>query len=311
MYIGAGQANIEFDAINPLKVKNTAASTSPTTGALTVAGGVGIAGAVRAGAELVSGSFGQFNGGVIAGYGGATGFYYFGNSGSKYLSYDGASFNFQGGQVNIATGSLWVGNSVAAAAIYFGNAGTKYLQYDGTNFYLQGGVLFQNHSLNLSDSSGATASNNGGCALSVSFAGGGAAYGIVMQSRTAGVTNYGQVFLNSAAQIAGSITFTDSAVAYNTFSDERAKEDLKSFDAGNIVDDTNVYDFAWKATGERSYGILAQQAVSVYPAAITHNKDADWWGVDYSKYVPVLLQELKALRARVAQLEGRLDLKPA
>ena len=33
-------------------------------------------------------------------------------------------------------------------------------------------------------------------------------------------------------------------------------------------------------------------------------KEQDWWGIDYSKYVPVLLQELKALRARVAQLEG-------
>jgi hypothetical protein len=36
----------------------------------------------------------------------------------------------------------------------------------------------------------------------------------------------------------------------------------------------------------------------------------DWWGVDYSKYVPVLLQELKALRTRVRDLEGRLELKP-
>jgi hypothetical protein len=35
--------------------------------------------------------------------------------------------------------------------------------------------------------------------------------------------------------------------------------------------------------------------------------------VDYSKYVPVLLQELKALRSRVLQLEGGkpiIDEKP-
>jgi hypothetical protein len=109
----------------------------------------------------------------------------------------------------------------------------------------------------------------------------------------------------------GSISVTTTATAYNTSSDERLKEDLKSFDAGNIVDDTNVYDFAWKSTGERSYGVIAQQAQTVYPAAITYNKEQDWYGVDYAKYVPVILQELKALRARVAELEALVNSKPA
>ena len=104
----------------------------------------------------------------------------------------------------------------------------------------------------------------------------------------------------------GSISVTTTNTAFNTASDERLKEDLKSFDAGNIVDDTNVYDFAWKATGERSYGVLAQQAWDVYPHAVTHEEKEDRWFIDYSKYVPVLLQELKALRARVAELEGKI-----
>ena len=109
----------------------------------------------------------------------------------------------------------------------------------------------------------------------------------------------------------GAISVSATNAGYVTSSDERLKEDLKSFDAGNIVDDTKVYDFAWKATGERAYGVIAQQANEVYPTAVSYDKDKDWWGVDYSKYVPVILQELKALRARVAQLEGRLDAKPA
>jgi len=105
----------------------------------------------------------------------------------------------------------------------------------------------------------------------------------------------------------GSISITSNATAYNTSSSAELKEDLQSFDAGRIVDDTEVYDFKWKDTSERSYGIIAQQAVEVYPQAITHieNEEQDWWGVDYSKYVPVILQELKALRARVAELEGK------
>jgi len=103
------------------------------------------------------------------------------------------------------------------------------------------------------------------------------------------------------------------STTYSTSSSAELKEDLKTFDAGNIVDNTDVYDFRWKSTGERAYGVIAQQAVEVYPTAVTHtinpaDKDDEFWGVDYSKYVPVLLQELKALRARVAQLEGKTDI---
>jgi hypothetical protein len=111
----------------------------------------------------------------------------------------------------------------------------------------------------------------------------------------------------------GSISVNSTSTAYNTSSDERLKEDLKSFDAGNIVDNTNVYDFAWKSTGTRSFGVIAQQAKDIYPHATFHDEKEDRWFIDYSKYVPVILQELKALRARVAELEGGgvIDPKPA
>jgi hypothetical protein len=123
-------------------------------------------------------------------------------------------------------------------------------------------------------------------------------------------------FQNAAVAQVGAISCSSTTTNYGTTSDAELKEDLKSFDAGNIIDGTNVYDFAWKSTGERAFGVIAQQAIEVYPTAVIHTegneKDErdEWWGVDYSKYVPVLLQELKALRARVAQLEGRTDTKP-
>jgi hypothetical protein len=102
----------------------------------------------------------------------------------------------------------------------------------------------------------------------------------------------------------GAINLTATTTSYVTSSSAELKEDLQSFDAGRIIDDTEVYDFKWKDADERSYGVLAQQAVEIYPQAVTHVEEEDFWGVDYSKYVPVILQELKALRARVAELEG-------
>jgi hypothetical protein len=115
---------------------------------------------------------------------------------------------------------------------------------------------------------------------------------------------------NRSGATVGSISVTTTATAFNTSSDGRLKEDLKSFDAGNIVDNTEVYDFRWKNSGVRSFGVVAQQAVNVYATPVFYDGSDDRYYIDYSKYVPVLLQELKALRARVAELEGVTGIKP-
>ena len=104
----------------------------------------------------------------------------------------------------------------------------------------------------------------------------------------------------------GSITLANSTTtAYNTTSDVRLKRDEHDFDAGPILDATQVYNFEWtSAPGVRAYGVMAQEAIEVFPDAVTHIEHEDSWAVDYSKFVPLLLQEIKDLRARVAALEG-------
>lgn len=105
----------------------------------------------------------------------------------------------------------------------------------------------------------------------------------------------------------GSITLANSTTtAYNTTSDVRLKADEKSFDAGPILDKLKVYNFRWKNNRTRAYGVMAQECNEVFPDAVTYIAHNDHWGVDYSKFVPLLLQEIKDLRARVAQLEEKL-----
>jgi len=98
---------------------------------------------------------------ITAGFTGAGGSYYFGNSGTKYLTYDGANFTLAGGplfvtsSINassnitatgggavVASGEVYTGQANAASGLYrFGNNGTKYLQCNGTDFILAGGLL--------------------------------------------------------------------------------------------------------------------------------------------------------------------------
>ena len=220
------------------------------------------------------------------------------------------------------SGALIINNTLSANPIYLVSSANQFLS-DGINTLSRtdNSFFFQNAAGTANrftvNSSGVVVPgisffgsvfSSASCALRVGYAGAGGG----MSFRPTSDPSNPMIFTNSVDTSVGNIATTATATAYNTVSDERLKEDLKSFDAGNIIDDTNVYSFAWKNTGERSYGVIAQQAIEVYPEAVTHTEANDWWGIDYGKYVPVLLQELKALRARVAALEGGgLSGKPA
>jgi Chaperone of endosialidase len=116
-----------------------------------------------------------------------------------------------------------------------------------------------------------------------------------------------QAIYQSGTQCGNISVANATSTAYNTSSDVRLKTDAQSFDAGPILDATNVYNFEWTtAPGVRAYGVMAQEANEVFPDAIHHDEESDTWGVDYSKYVPLLLNEVKALRARVAALESSI-----
>ena len=270
----------------PVKITDTTASTSPTTGALTVAGGVGVVGdlnvAFTVTSRIIAGNYGiklQPSSGTSTGWGAVVL-----TDGTLDIDELGVAQRFQiapGGAVKIpsniastspttgglvVTGGLGISGQLYVGALTGFTHGQMGVGYNGA--VQSGGVLVSNNS----DAS-ATLQN-------------------VM------------VFYRSGIAL-GSIDHTNTTTSYRTTSDARLKDDMKTFDAGEIIDKTNAYDFKWKSSGERAHGIIAQEAIEIYPEAIRYDEREDWWGVDYSKYVPVMLQELKSLRSRVAELEVR------
>jgi hypothetical protein len=108
----------------------------------------------------------------------------------------------------------------------------------------------------------------------------------------------------------GSINCSGSATTFATTSDLRLKRNAVPYaGSGDVVDRTEIVAFDWIVDGSRGIGVLAQEAAEIFPAAFVPSTgnpgDANFmpWMVDHSKYVPVLLAELKALRARVRALE--------
>ena len=106
----------------------------------------------------------------------------------------------------------------------------------------------------------------------------------------------------------GSITRNGSAnsVSYNTGSDYRLKEDLKDFNALDLVNNITAYDYKWKNVDQRDYGFIAHELEKTLPNVVTGEKDGEkMQGVDYSKLTPILLKAIQELEARVKELENK------
>jgi hypothetical protein len=102
----------------------------------------------------------------------------------------------------------------------------------------------------------------------------------------------------------GSITQNGTtAVAYNTSSDYRLKENIQDADsASSLIDAIQVRQFNWKSDGSHQrYGFIAQELVTVAPEAVHQPTDTEeMMAVDYSKLVPMLVKEIQSLRQRLS-----------
>jgi hypothetical protein len=97
--------------------------------------------------------------------------------------------------------------------------------------------------------------------------------------------------------------------AFTVTSDIRLKTDIVPItNAADIIDATNVYEFT--KGGKRMYGMIAQEARAVAPILVSdsadlHPEDGDpILALDQTGYIPLLIDEVKALRMRVRKLEG-------
>jgi hypothetical protein len=89
-------------------------------------------------------------------------------------------------------------------------------------------------------------------------------------------------------------------------SDYRLKEDLKDFNALDLVNNITAYDYKWKDVDQRDYGFIAHELSQTLPNVVTGKKDGEkMQGVDYSKLTPILLKAIQELEARVKELENK------
>jgi hypothetical protein len=114
------------------------------------------------------------------------------------------------------------------------------------------------------------------------------------------------VFFTNAGGVVGSVVSTNTSTSFNTSSDYRLKEDLQDFAGLDMVSKIPVYDYKWKSSKDRSYGVMAHELQEVLPDAVSGEKDAEeMQGVDYSKIVPLLIKSIQELKAEIDILKAK------
>jgi hypothetical protein len=204
---------------------------------------------------------------------------------------------------------------------------TQYTQqgFDGTHIWYNapsgtaGNTITFTQAMTL-DSSGrwyvGTSTDGGAAGLTIYPAGSGAG------SAAIGVWNKTNTGLEAAAQFrvsgttTGSISYSNTLVAYNTTSDYRLKENVTPITDGiTRFQQLKPSRFNFKVDPNHTVeGFIAHEAQAVVPECVTGTKDAVdadgnpvYQGIDQSKLVPLLTAALQEAIAKIEALETRLS----
>jgi hypothetical protein len=104
------------------------------------------------------------------------------------------------------------------------------------------------------------------------------------------------------------------SVSYNSSSDYRLKEDLKEFNGLDILSSINFYDFKWKESQVRNYGIIAHEVQEILPYLVEGGKDelledgsVKAQQVDISKLVPILGKAIQEQQTQINELKALIN----
>lgn len=282
--ITSGTERMRIAANGNVSILISTSSSSTTTGALTIVGGVGIGGAINIAGSLKTSSYIQvgtstdttrlislLDNTMIA------------NS-MRFLTL--GKSNDSGNQAEIAFG--WAGN----------NNDDNYL------------------SLGFHGGERARLTNGGSFAINTTITTYGGSKGRLI-SLAAGATEWGGVFKNTSNSNnktivfydlnnteKGSIAFGTGTTAFNTSSDYRLKKDIIPFINGlELVNKLKPVKFKWISSNENAEGFIAHELQEILPNCVTGIKDAmnfdnsiNPQSVDYGKLTPVLVSAIKELK---------------
>jgi hypothetical protein len=131
---------------------------------------------------------------------------------------------------------------------------------------------------------------------------------VLNDTYTGGATSQIAIQFRRNGSAIGSVTTTTSTTSYNITSDYRLKEDFKNYSGLDLISQIKTYDYKWKKSENRMFGVIAHELQDIIPYAVTGEKDAkEMQQVDYSKLVPILVQAIQDQQKQIEELKKLIN----
>jgi hypothetical protein len=113
----------------------------------------------------------------------------------------------------------------------------------------------------------------------------------------------GTTFPTTRLSVAGAVT----AVDFNTTSDRRLKENIKTISSAvEKIEKIDGVTFDWKESGKPSAGVIAQNIEEVFPELVIGEETKT---VNYNGLIGVLIEAVKEQQKEIVSLRNKIELK--
>jgi hypothetical protein len=102
---------------------------------------------------------------------------------------------------------------------------------------------------------------------------------------------------------------TTDAVSFTSITEtsaERYKENIKTLDSGNIIHNLRPVTFDWKSTGERDYGLIAEEVNEHLPELVKKSEEGEVEGIKYTKLTSLLIKAVQDQQHQIELLTKRI-----
>jgi hypothetical protein len=102
---------------------------------------------------------------------------------------------------------------------------------------------------------------------------------------------------------------TTDAVSFTSITEtsaERYKENIETLDSGNIIHNLRPVTFDWKSTGERDYGLIAEEVNEHLPELVKKSEEGEVEGIKYTKLTSLLIKAVQDQQHQIELLTKRI-----
>jgi len=102
---------------------------------------------------------------------------------------------------------------------------------------------------------------------------------------------------------------TNDDVSFNSITEtsaKRYKENIESLDSGDTIHNLRPVTFNWKETGEKDYGLIAEEVNEHLPELVKKSKEGEVEGIKYTKLTSLLIKTVQDQQKQINELKSRL-----